>query len=327
MNKPKVFIANQIPPEAEKYIGQYCDYEKWTLEHAPTEAELIGILSDKDGIITAGMKIDENTLKHAPKLKVISNISVGYNNLDIEALKARKVLATNTPYVLDDTVADLIVGLILSASRRIAELDKYVKDGLWNGHSDISLFGVDVHHSTVGIIGMGRIGQTVAKRLRFGFDAEVMYYNRHKNTAAEDSLGVKYAELEELLSKSDFIVLMPPFTKETYHLIDYKEFAKMKSSAILINASRGQVINEDALIDALQNKKILGAGLDVYEKEPVDSSNPLLKMCNVVTLPHIGSATEKTRFNMSMTAAESLVAVLSEGCSPNIIPELKFEGK
>jgi Lactate dehydrogenase and related dehydrogenases len=225
--------------------------------------------------------------------------------------------------VLDNTVADLIFGLIISSARRISELDKYVKEGNWKQEDEKNLFGLDVHHSTVGIIGMGRIGEAVAKRAKLGFDMEVLYYNRSRKHDVENRLGAKYCDFQSLLQKSDFIVLMTPLTKDTYHLIDFEEFNMMKKTAIFINASRGETVNEEALIEALKNNKIFGAGLDVYDSEPIDSENLLLQIPNVITLPHIGSAVEKTRLDMAMRAAENLVkAVLGETPS-NVVPELK----
>lgn len=323
MSKPKVYIAKKVPSEVENYIGEFCDYEKWDYEEVIPREVLLKKIEDKDGVILTGARVDDEFLNHGSKLKVVSDITVGYNNFDIEAMKKRNIIGTNTPYVLDDTVADLILGLMLCTSRRISELDKYLKDKKWKAEDDKNLFGMDVHHSKLGIIGMGRIGEAVAKRARLGFDMDVVYYNRNRKLEAEKNLGVKYVDFQCVLRESDFIVLMTPFTKETYHYIDYKEFSLMKKTAIFINASRGQTINEEALIDALKNNKIFGAGLDVYEIEPVKPENPLLKMQNVVALPHIGSATEKTRFDMAMMAAENLVkAVLGEAV-PNIVPELK----
>jgi gluconate 2-dehydrogenase len=284
-----------------------------------TRNELIKRIYDKEGIILAGIKVDEELLRHAPKLRVVSNISVGYNNFDTEAMKARNVIGTNTPRVLDDTVADLIFGLILSTARRIPELDRYVKAIKWKPEDNENLFGIDVHHSTIGIIGMGRIGEAVAKRAKLGFDMEVLYYNRNRKYEAEKSLSVKYCEFESLLKQSDFVVLMTPYTNSTHHLMGFKQFDLMKREAIFINASRGQTVNEKALIEALESRKIMGAGLDVYEKEPIDSDNPLLKMSNVVTVPHIGSATEKTRDAMAMTAAINLVKALSGETPPNAV--------
>ncbi len=323
MNKPKVFIANKIPSEVENYISRFCDYEKWESEETITRKDLLENLHDKEGILLNGFHIDEELLKYAPKLRIVSNNSVGYNNFDIDVMKSKGIIGTNTPGVLDNTVADLIFGLMLSTSRRIAELDRYVKECKWKPQDNTNLFGLDMHHSTIGIIGMGRIGEKVAKIAKLGFDMEVLYYNRRRKIDTEEKLGVKYQDFESLLKKSDFIILMTPLTEETYHLIGDKEFSLMKNNAIFINASRGQTVNEEALIKALQNKKIFGAGLDVYEEEPINYDNPLLKLSNVVTVPHIGSATEKTRFDMAMLAAKNLVMGLSGETPPNIVPELK----
>jgi gluconate 2-dehydrogenase len=323
LTKPKVFIAKKIPKEVEDYIAAYCDYEKWDSEELIPKDILLKKLCDIEGIIQLGIAIDEELLESAPKLRVVSNISVGYNNFNLSAMKARKIIGTNTPGVLDDTVADLVFGLILSTARRIAELDKYVKDGQWKEGDNENLFGLDVHHSSLGIIGMGRVGEAIAKRAKLGFDMEVFYYNRKRKYEVEENLGIKYSDFESLLKKCDFIVLMVPLTKDTYHLIDHKEFNIMKSNAIFINASRGQTVNEQALVEALQSNKIFGAGLDVYEAEPINTDNPLLKLSNVVTVPHIGSATEKTRAAMASMAAMNLIKALYGEIPPNIVPELR----
>jgi len=322
MCKPNIYIAERLPSQVEQYLAKYCNYEKWDFQESIPREILFEKLADKDGVILTGVKIDNELLDHAPKLKVVSNISVGYNNFDLDAMTRRDIIGTNTPNVLNDTVADLIIGLMLSTSRRMVELDKYVKDNKWIPSDEENVFGLDVHHATLGIIGMGRIGEVVAKRAKFGFDMDVLYYNRHRNERAEKSLGLEYCDLDSLLRKSDFIVVMVPLTKDTYHLIDEKEFNKMKSTAIFINASRGQTVNERALIEALESNKIYAAGLDVYEIEPISLDNSLLKMPNVVVLPHIGSATKKTRLAMSMLAAENLIKALQGENPQNIVPEL-----
>ncbi len=322
MGKHKVYIAQKIPKKVEEYIANFCDYEKWEGEGPIPRSELLKKIHDKEGLLLAGISIDEELLNHAPKLKVVSNASVGYNNFDLKAMKVRGIIGTNTPGVLDDSVADLIFALMLSTARRITELDKYMKDGKWKLEDNENLFGLDIHHATVGIIGMGRIGEAVAKKAKFGFDMEILYYNRNRKYEIEESLGVKYCNFEDLLKQSDFIVLMTPLNNNTYHLIDSKEFDLMKREAIFINASRGQTVNEKALIEALENRKIFGAGLDVYDKEPIEPDNPLLKMSNVVTVPHIGSATEKTRSKMAMLAVTNLVKALSGEKAPNVVPEL-----
>lgn len=317
--KPKVVVNKPIPKEVEQFLREHCDVEK-------TEAtgdDLLNILHDAEGLLTSGGSIDENLLNAAPKLKVVSNISVGYNNFDIDAMRKRNVIGTHTPYVLDDTVADLILALMLAAARRIAELDRYVKEGKWNSLVDEPLFGIDVHHATVGIIGMGRIGEAIAKRCRYGFDMNVLYNSRNRKEDIEQRVEMTYVPLDTLLKESDFVVLMTPLTKETRHLIGREQFKMMKKSAIFINGSRGATVDEEALIEALQTGEIRAAGLDVYTKEPIDPDNPLLKLENAVTVPHIGSATAKTRFDMAMLAANNLVKALRGEEPDYVVPELK----
>jgi gluconate 2-dehydrogenase len=323
MSKPKVYIAKKVSKDVVDYIAKFCDYEKWDSDKEITREQLKEHLKDKDGVLLRRIKIDDDLLDHAPRLKVASNASVGYNNFDLEAMKRRNIIGTNTPYVLDNTVADLVFGLMLATSRRIAELDRFVKDRQWIPNHKKNIFGLDVHHSTLGIIGMGRIGEAVAKRAKLGFDMEVLYYNRNRKPEVEEKLGVKYCDFDALLEKSDFIVLMTPYTKDTYHLIDYKEFNKMKNTAVFINTSRGETVNEKALIEALEYNKIFGAGLDVYEMEPINEDNQLLKYPNVVTLPHIGSSTAKTHSNMNMAAADNLVKALLGEIPSGIVPELR----
>jgi gluconate 2-dehydrogenase len=257
-------------------------------------------------------------------LKVVSSISVGYNHFHIEDMKAANVIGTHTPYVLDDTVADLVLALMLSAGRRVAELDAFVKQGKWQKGQvkETELFGMDVHHATIGIIGMGRIGEAIAKRAVHGFDMKLLYYSRSRKPEVEERFNAKFCTLEQVLEQSDYVVLMTPLTPETEHFIGREQLKLMKPSAFFINASRGATIDEQALIEALQNGTIRGAGLDVFEQEPTAVDNPLLKMPNVVTLPHIGSATDQTRFEMAMSAARSLVGALTGG-KAHVVPELK----
>lgn len=308
--KPNVYITEQIPKEVEGYIANHCNYEIWRSEQRIPRKLLLQKLQDKHGLLNFGVTIDEELLQAAPHLQVVSNISVGYDNFDTNAMKAHNIMGTNTPYVLDDTVADLIVGLMLTASRRICEMNSYVKEGRWEDQIHKEYFGLDVHHATIGIIGMGRIGEAVAKRAALGFDMNVLYYNRRRKEEAEKAYHAVYRSLDELLQASDFIVLMTPLTEETYHLIGEREFKQMKKTAIFINASRGNTVDEKALYTALQQRQIFAAGLDTFTHEPVARDNPLLQLNNVITLPHIGSATQKTRYDMAMTAAQNLVAAL-----------------
>ncbi|HEY4390919.1 MAG TPA: D-glycerate dehydrogenase, partial [Paenibacillus sp.] len=275
------------------------------------------------GLLTSGTRVNKELLENAPQLKVVSNISVGYNNFDLDAMREHKVLGTNTPEVLDDTVADLIVALMLSVARRVPELDKYVRAGRWQRDDNELLFGLDVHHKTLGIIGMGNIGQAVARRAKWGFGMNLLYHNRHQNLAVESELGAEYRSKDELLREADFIVLMTPLTPETRHYIGAHEFALMKPTAVFINASRGATVDESAMIKALSSRQIYGAGLDVFEQEPVASDNPLLSMDHVVVLPHTGSATAKTRRDMAMLAAKNLVDALYGRRPAQLVKELQ----
>ncbi len=310
--KPKIFTTVPLPEKVENYIAEYCEIRKWTGDKPIPRHILMEEIKDVVGLYSTGGSIDEELLRHAPNLKIVSNVSVGYNNFDLEAMKKFNVIGTNTPYVLDETVADLTFALILNVARRISELDRMVKEGQWRkSNNDKEYFGVDVNLTKLGIIGMGRIGKALARRAKFGFNMDVLYYNRNRRLDVEEEYGVKYAEMQSLLENSDFVVLLIPLTPETYHLIGEQEFKLMKKSAFFINVSRGQTIDEQALISALQNKEIRGAGLDVFTKEPVEPENPLLQMNNVVVTPHIGSATERTREDMAMRAVQNLVAVVT----------------
>lgn len=321
--KQKVYISENVPAFVTEYIGKHYEYEMWDSNEKIPRDILLEKVQDKHGLLNFGATIDEELLQAAPHLKVVSNISVGYDNFHIEAMKKRKIIGTNTPYVLDDTVADLVFALMLAAGRRITELDQYVKRGEWTAEIGKEQFGLDVHHATVGIIGMGRIGEAVAKRAKFGFDMDVLYYNRRRKEEAEKQFDATYCELEELLPKADYIVLLTPLTEGTYHLIGEKEFSLMKDTAVFINASRGKTVDETALIEALQQNKIFAAGIDTFTQEPIEKDNPLLSLKNVVTVPHIGSATLKTRHAMAMTAAENLVAALQGKTPPYVVAELR----
>lgn len=313
--KPKVYATYGMSNKVRAFLEAHCDLKVWEKDGQIPHETLLKEIADVDGLYTSsasGGEIDEKFLASGPNLKVVSNVSVGYNNFDVEAMKKRNVIGTNTPHVLDETVADLAFALILSAGRRIAELDKFVKEGKWNPTVNYDeTYGMDVHSTKLGIIGMGRIGEAIARRAKFGFNMDVLYYNRNRKREAEEKYGAAYCELDELLMRSDYVLLMTPLTPETFQLIGAEQFKLMKKTAIFINVSRGQTIDEQALIQALQNGEIYGAGLDVFEQEPVEPDNPLLKMSNVVTTPHIGSATAKTEEAMAMRAAENLVAVLT----------------
>ncbi|SHE80190.1 2-hydroxyacid dehydrogenase [Alkalibacter saccharofermentans] len=323
MKNHKVFIAKKIPTEVEKYIASHCEYEMWDKDEKIPQEILYEKISDVDGVMLSQVRVDGRFFDYAPKLKVVSAISAGYDNFDTKEIIKRGILATHTPKVLDDTVADLVMGLVLSTARRIPELDRYVRENRWKSSDATTLFGKDVSHAVLGIVGMGNIGRSVAKRAKFGFDMEVIYHNRKRNAEAEREIGAVYAEFEELLGKSDFVAVMTPVNESTRKMFNKGVFEKMKDSAILINASRGEVVDEDDLAEALTNGLIAGAGLDVYEKEPIGRNNPLLGMKNVVLLPHIGSATQSTRSKMAEIAAESMIKSLNGEACEYLIPELK----
>lgn len=321
--KPKVYVAKHFPKEVIKYIEKYCQCEVWEGEEEISREELLDKVEDKNGVILTSIKIDKEFLDRAPNLRVVSNMSVGYDNFDLDIMKSRNIIGTNTPEVLDNSVADLVFGLILSSARRIVECDKYLREGKWKSQYDESYYGIDVYGKTLGIIGMGRIGEAIAKRAKFGFDMNVFYHNRSRKLETEKNLEVKYLDLQELLKRSDFVVLMTPLTRETYRLIGADEFKLMKETAIFINASRGQTVDEKALIEALKSGQIRAAGLDVYEKEPIDVNNDLINLSNVVLLPHLGSATFETRNNMAKLSAENMVKALMGERVLNIVKELK----
>lgn len=320
--KPKVLIMKPVPEDVEAFISAHCDYEIWNEAGSMPEDMMFEKLSAVDGLMPGKEKIDGALLDRAPNLKIVSNISVGYDNFDTDEMKSRGIMGTNTPHVLDETVADTAFGLILSAARKFSMLDRYVKSGQWKVKNEEIFLGMDVHHATLGIFGLGRIGEKVIRRAVRGFDMNVIYHNRSRNEAVEEEYGVEYVGKEELLKQSDFILTLLPLTEQTTNYISHKEFRLMKKDAFLIHLSRGKVVGEAALIQALEEGRIAGAGLDVYEAEPVSPDNPLLDMDNVVTLPHVGSATKQTRDAMAMRAAENMVQGLKGERPKDLVKEL-----
>jgi gluconate 2-dehydrogenase len=317
--KQKVIVYRKVPEDVLTLLNEKFEVKYYKNIETESYSDFLQELHTAHGLLGASLKINKELLDHAPNLKIVSNISVGYDNFDLEELKTRGILATNTPGVLVDTTADTIFGLLLATARRMPELDLYVKSGKWNGTKDEDLFGVDVHHKVLGIIGMGSIGKAIAKRAHFGFDMQILYHNRSQNKQVENEYNAEYCELDELLKRSDYVCLMTPHTPETDKMIGEREFRLMKDSSIFINGSRGKNVDEEALIRALQNQWILAAGLDVYETEPINKDNPLLKLPNVVTLPHIGSATKETREKMARLAAENLAEALEGNVPLNLI--------
>ncbi|MEK4566031.1 D-glycerate dehydrogenase [Alkalihalobacillus sp. FSL R5-0424] len=308
---PKVIVYSRVPEDVLACLKETCEvtyYEKLTDENY---SDFMKELTEAEGVLGSGLKVDRELLEKAPKLSVVCNTTVGYDNLVLNDLNEFGVLATNTPEVLDDTVADTMMSLILATRRRIVELDHLVKNGEWRASVTPELFGLDVHHKKLGIIGMGRVGQTLAKRAAAGFDMDILYHNRSRNQWAEDTYDATYCTLEDLLKESDIVCLLTPLTKETQDLMGREQFSLMKKDAVFVNGSRGQTVDEEALLHALENGEIYAAGLDVFREEPVPAAHPLLKLKNVVTLPHIGSATSETRNKMAKLAADNLVAALT----------------
>jgi gluconate 2-dehydrogenase len=322
--KPRVLVTREVFDETLNYLRQHCEVLD-NQRDVPYAPEALGkALADCDGMMCALTdKVDAALLAAAPKLKAVANIAVGYNNIDVPVCTARGVMATNTPGVLDDSTADLAWTLMLGTARRITEVERRIRNGEWTGWQLKQWLGVDVHHATLGIVGMGRIGQAIARRA-FGFEMKVIYHNRKPIAPElERKCNATYVSFDELLMQSDFIVLQVPYSPQTHHLIGAAQLAKMKSSAILINSTRGGVVDDAALIDVLKKGGIRGAGLDVYENEP--KLNPeFLSLDNVVLAPHVGSSTEATRKAMAMLAAQNLVAALQGKLPPNLInPEAR----
>lgn len=317
----KVLVVNRLEDKALSRLQSKADTTVFMGDATFDNPAFTEALKQAEGITGLALTIDDELLQHAPHLKIVSNVSVGYNNLDLDLMTKKNVMGTNTPGVLSDTVADLGFALLMASARRLPELDYYVKSGKWNNDLTADYYGIDIHHKTIGIIGMGNIGQAVAKRAHFGFDMDVIYHSRSRKPEAEKKLDATYASIDELMKRSDFVVLMTPLTQETAGFITKREFSLMKESAIFINMSRGQTIIEQDLIDVLQAGKIRGAGLDVFETEPIEIDNPLLEMPNVVTLPHIGSSTYQTELAMSELAVDNLLAGLNREKPVNLLNE------
>ncbi len=323
--KPKILVTREVFDETLAYLGEHCEVKSNQQDVPFDPGTLAQRLKDKDGVVCCLTdRIDDELLARCPRLKVVANIAVGYNNIDLAACTARGVMATNTPGVLDDSTADLAFALMLAAARRLTEAEAYIRAGLWKGWHLKQLLGVDVHHATLGIIGMGRIGQVIARRAA-GFEMRVIYHNRTRLASdIEQRLKATWVTKDELLAQADFVVLQMPYSPQTHHLIGEAELRKMKPSAILINSTRGGVVDDAALIRALKSGTIRAAGLDVFEGEP--KLNPgFLELKNVVLAPHIGSSTEATRRAMAMTAAKNAVAALTGATPTNLLnPECKL---
>jgi lactate dehydrogenase-like 2-hydroxyacid dehydrogenase len=317
--QPKVLITRKIFDEAIAIVREHFEVEDNQNDIPFSPKELIKRLQGKTGaIILLTDRIDEVLLAQCPDLRIVSNIAVGYNNIDVQACTRRKVMVTNTPGVLDDTTADLTWALLLTTARRVVEADQYLRSMKWTGWKLMEFLGYDVHHKVLGICGLGRIGQRVARRAR-GFDMRILYTDVVRAAVSvEQESGARFVDKKTLLAESDFVTLHVPLGPQTTHYISDPELALMKPTAILINASRGPVVDEKALVQALKEGKIAGAGLDVYEREP-EIEHELLQMKHVVLAPHIASASRETRLRMATMAAENLVAGLTGKRPPNLV--------
>ncbi|MCF8049681.1 MAG: D-glycerate dehydrogenase [Desulfobacterales bacterium] len=317
-----VFISRPIPEKALSLLRSECDIDMWP--DAGTPPPLRDRAVEAEGILTYGHEpIDDDLMKHAKTLKVVSVIGVGYDHVDVKAATRRGIAVGHTPGTLDDTVADFTMGLIIAVARNVVAGDAFVRTGMWKSFNPNFMWGSDVDHATLGILGMGNIGSAIARRAR-AFDMRIIYHNRTRRPEYERLFGAVYAPLPSLLAESDFIVIQAPLTDETHHLIGEDEFSLMKKSAFLINTARGPIVDSQALRRALQDGAIAGAALDVYDPEPPSQDDPLLEMKNVVLCPHLGSATIQTRTKMAVMAAENLLAGLRNqplpygvNCNPN----------
>ncbi len=323
MALPRVYVGLPIQEAGRELLRGKADFDIWEKEGAPDRETLFGKLKGAAGFLSGlPIRVDEELLSAAPKLKVVSNYAVGYDNIDVAAATKRGICVTNTPEVLTQATADLTFALILAAARRLFEADALLRSGGWKvWHPDL-MVGLEVSGSTIGIVGMGQIGQAVARRAK-GFDMEVLYFDSVRKVEAERELGAKFVLLEELLRKSDVVTLHCVLNEETRNLIGEPQLRMMKKTAILVNAARGPLVDPTALFRACSEGWIRGAGLDVFVKEPVPTDDPLLTLPNIATLPHIGSASDVSRNGMARRSAENLLAAL-EGRRPRdlINPEV-----
>ncbi|GKT14237.1 D-glycerate dehydrogenase [Acidovorax sp. SUPP2522] len=309
MSKPRILVARAIFPEVVERLSQHFEVEANPADAVWSPAELAERLQDKDGALTTGsQRIDAELLARCPRLRIVANMAVGYNNFDVNALTAAGVQGTNTPDVLTETTADFGFALLMATARRMAESEHYLRAGQWTKWSYDMFAGSDVHGSTLGILGMGRIGQGIARRGAHGFGMQVIYHNRSRlSPALEGECGARYVSKEELLRTADHLVLVLPYTAESHHAIGAAELAQMKPTATLVNIARGGIVDDAALAAALRDKRIAAAGLDVFKGEPQVHPD-LLTVPNVVLTPHIASATVPTRLAMANLAADNLIA-------------------
>ena len=316
--RPRAYLTRILPGPARDIVGAACDVTAWDSADQPVPRdELLGAVGDADGVLTLlTERVDEEFLDAAPKLRVVANMAVGYDNVDVDALTRRGVLLTNTPDVLTETTADLVWALMLASARRVVEGSDAIRASAWGAWAPMFLTGYDVHGATLGLVGAGRIGTAVARRAQ-GFGMALRYHNRSRSPALEAETGAEYRPFEQLLAESDFVVCLVPLSEQTRGLFGAAEFALMKPTAVFVNAARGPVVREADLVEALRRGRPWAAGLDVFEREPIGAGHPLVSLPNATLVPHLGSATVRTREAMATLAARNLVAALTGGNPPN----------
>lgn len=318
--KPKVLVTRAVFPEVIELLSQHFDVESNQADEVYGEDELKRRMQGKVGLFSNPTdRVSADVIRSVPGLKAVCNMAVGYNNIDVAAATEAGIMVTNTPDVLNETTADLGWALLMAAARRVTESEHYLRAGLWKKWSYDGFLGADIHGSTVGVIGMGRIGQAIARR-SIGFDMQVVYHNRSRLTPEQEAYAnhARYLGKEELLRTADHVVLVLPYSPASHHTIGAAELALMKPTATLVNIARGGIVDDAALIDALKRGTIAAAGIDVFENEP--AFNPgFLELTNVALTPHIGSASRPTRMAMATTAARNLIAALSGQVPPNLL--------
>lgn len=318
MAKPRVFSTHELFPDARKILESGCDVEYWSDPERPSRDEVLRRVKDKEGLVCLlTERVNEELLRAAPKLRIAANVAVGFDNIDVDACTKRGVVATNTPGVLDETTADFAWTLLMAVARRLSEGEQLARSGNWKGWNLDQLCGADVWGKTLGLVGFGRIGRAVARRAS-GFQMKVIYTDAVRAPeVVEKSVDAEFRDMNTLLAESDFISVHVPLLPGTRGLFDGPKFYRMKPTAFLINTSRGPVVDEAALVAALENRQIAGAALDVYENEPF--IHPGLKRANVVLAPHLASASVETRTRMAVMAANNVVAIFKGQMPPNML--------
>lgn len=312
-----LIFSDSLPEDQKQRLAAHYTLADFSGYTDPTQAPGFNeALEQAVAAIGAGMPWPAELIDQAPQLQVISSVTVGVDNHDVEALSRRGIALGHTPGVLTETTADLAMTLLMATARRIVELAEWVKADHWDSPVSAEHFGVNIHGKRLGLVGMGRIGQAIARRAALGFDMDVAYYNRSRKPEAENELGLTYKPFDELLATSDFICAVVPATEDTRGLFDAKAFERMPKHGIFINIARGAVVNEDDLVAALDNGDIRAAGLDVFRNEPVDANHPLIGRDDVIPLPHIGSATSETRYDMACMAVDNVLAALENQPMP-----------